>query len=680
MLRLLLLVSTFITVAGLALAAAPSASVPEETIEATVASLVARHGQAQAERVRLGVRQVAQRWWPEDGDAVEFKSFCEANFLADPADVERTALRLERVFEQVFGRLHEIRRELQEPLDLDAGPVSKVDELLANLDLHAHVAEDLFKTKVAFLALLNFPVRTLAECLRDGPSWDRATWARVRMMDAMADRIPANVMQEVTRVTTANDQYVAEYNIIMGNLVAADGSRPFPSDLRLISHWGLRDELKSQYSEPDGLARQRLIALVMRRIVRQEIPAAVINNPEVLWQPDTNEVRPVTPGAPLPAPMREPDTRYARILDYFKAQRAVDPYMPTAPTAIARSFERGRQMPEGEVEKLLVSVLAAPEVKQLGALVAKRLGRRLEAFDIWYTGFKPRGRFSEAELDRLVAERYPTAEAFQKDLPNILTKLGFAPERARWLADRIAVDASRGAGHAMGAVRREDKAHLRTRIGKGGMNYKGFNIAMHELGHNVEQVFSLNGIDHWFLNGVPNTAFTEAFAFSFQRRDLEILGLQKPEEVDLAAEALHDLWQTYEIAGVSLVDMRVWRWLYAHPEATPAELREATLRTAREVWNEYYAPVFGIRDQEILAIYSHTVTNPLYLPDYAIGHIIAFQVASRLQGPAFGAEFERMARQGMVTPDAWMRGAVGTPISAEPLLAAALKALDAIGR
>ncbi|HNX51840.1 MAG TPA: hypothetical protein PKL08_16855, partial [Thermoanaerobaculaceae bacterium] len=298
-----------------------------------------------------------------------------------------------------------------------------------------------------------------------------------------------------------------------------------------------------------------------------------------------------------------------------------------------------------------------------------------EAFDIWYNGLKGRSRFSEAELDRIVAERYPTAQAFQADLPRILTTLGFAPEKARWLADHIVVDPSRGAGHAMGAVRREDKAHLRTRVGKGGMNYKGYNIAVHELGHNVEQVFSLNGIDHWFLNGVPNTAFTESFAFSFQRRDLELLGLVKPGDEDRTAETLNDLWEVYEISGVSLVDMRAWRWMYAHPEATPAQLREATLQAAREVWNEYYAPVFGLRDQEILAIYSHTVTNPLYLPDYAIGHIISFQIGAKLQGSTFGAEFERMARQGLVTPDAWMRGAVGGPISSEALLAAVREAL-----
>ncbi len=121
--------------------------------------------------------------------------------------------------------------------------------------------------------------------------------------------------------------------------------------------------------------------------------------------------------------------------------------------------------------------------------------------------------------------------------------------------------------------------------------------------------------------------------------------------------------------------MRVWNWMYEHPEATPAELREAVLAIAREVWNRWFAPVFGVRDSEILAIYSHMIVYGLYLPDYAIGHIIAFQVADKLHGGDFGAEVERMARQGRLTPDAWMRGAVGGPLSARALLAAAREAL-----
>ncbi len=60
------------------------------------------------------------------------------------------------------------------------------------------------------------------------------------------------------------------------------------------------------------------------------------------------------------------------------------------------------------------------------------------------------------------------------------------------------------------------------------MNYKGFNIAVHEMGHNVEQTLSLNDVDHALLSGVPGTAFTEALAFVFQGHDLELLGLGCP--------------------------------------------------------------------------------------------------------------------------------------------------------
>ncbi len=144
---------------------------------------------------------------------------------------------------------------------------------------------------------------------------------------------------------------------------------------------------------------------------------------------------------------------------------------------------------------------------------------------------------------------YPTVDDFQRDLPYILRKIGFGPDKSEFLASYIAVDPSRGAGHAMGAAMREDKAHLRTRIPEDGMRYKGFNIAIHELGHNVEQVFSLNGIDHYTLNGVPNTAFTEAFAFVFQSRDLQVLGLENKNQEAEDLEALNTLWMTFEISG-----------------------------------------------------------------------------------------------------------------------------------
>ncbi len=63
--------------------------------------------------------------------------------------------------------------------------------------------------------------------------------------------------------------------------------------MRLLSHWNLRDEIKADYADSsNGLAKQRMIQQVMERIVTQTIPAVVVNNPAVDWNPFTNEVTP----------------------------------------------------------------------------------------------------------------------------------------------------------------------------------------------------------------------------------------------------------------------------------------------------------------------------------------------------------------------------------------------------
>jgi hypothetical protein len=67
----------------------------------------------------------------------------------------------------------------------------------------------------------------------------------------------------------------------------------------------------------------------------------------------------------------------------------------------------------------------------------------------------------------------------------------------------------------------------------------------------------------------------------------------------------------------------------------------------------------------------------LYLPAYPLGHLIAFQLEEKLKGAKSGAEFERVASFGRVTPDLWMVHATGSPVSAEPLLRATEAALQA---
>src|SRR5262249_9069259 len=137
-----------------------------------------------------------------------------------------------------------------------------------------------------------------------------------------------------------------------------------------------------------------------------------------------------------------------------------------------------------------------------------------------------------------------------------------------------------------------------------------------------------------------------------------------------------DFWQTFEIAGVALVETAMWHWMYDNPNASPAALRDATVAIAKETWNRYYAPVLGGKDTVLLGIYSHMVSTPLYLPDYPLGHLIAFQIEERMKkAGALGSEFERMAKFGSVVPDVWMTHATGAPVSADPLLRAVEEAL-----
>jgi hypothetical protein len=658
--------------------------------------LVPKCGEQQRERLVRGMKQVADFWrdkktdtWfdynPSDGDAATFEDFVRTNFACDQATLDAMFNRYEHLLEQLGGHMHEIGREFRNQADLDLGQIYPFDEIFAGYDPSAHLTDDLFQNKLAFIVLLNFPLTTLEQRLAEGEKWTRRQWAEARLAQGFAKRIPANVNLEIAQTTSEADQYISRYNIWMHHVLDQDGNRLFPPKLRLLSHWNLRDQIKADYSETKGgLAKQRLIQKVMERIVTQTIPAVVIDNPNVDWNPFTNDVTPAAvkdADVPMSPDMKvtnapEPDTRYATLLKTYQAAKKVDPFSPTAPTLIARRFDEDRELPEVRVKAIFEKVLSSPLVPKIAKLIQKRLSRSLEPFDIWYNGFRQRGAYTEAQLDEIVSPKYPTADAYKNDIPNLLMKLGFTKERADYLANNIIVDPARGSGHAMGAAMRTEKAHLRTRVEKTGMNYKGYNIAIHEMGHNVEQVFSLNNIDYTFLQGVPNTAFTEALAFVFQGHDIELLGLAAPDAKSEAMKVINDFWMTYEIAGVSLVDMGVWHWMYDHPTATPAELKEATIQISKDIWNKYYAPVFNKKDVVLLGIYSHMIDSYMYLPDYTIGHLIAFQIEQQMKkAGAIGPEFERIATVGRIAPDLWMKNATGSPVGPEALLDATEKAL-----
>ncbi len=655
-----------LTICGMAMLSAckeneKTAAIGEDAIADAIAQITA----TDHARMERGVRQVAMLWRAGDGSAEDFKTFCKENYIDDEAGRKAVFDRISFYMEGIGGFFNQMALRLRWNTDLDTGTLYPIDERFAAFSPGAHLSDDLYRNKIAFTVALNFPEVPLAgkEAI---DSNDRLAWAYARLGDMFTDRVPAEALQEAARVSSESDVYISAYNIQMGHLLTDDGRRIFPDDMALLSHWNLRDELKADYALGEaGHEKQRMIYQVMKRIVSQEIPAGVINSPDYEWNPYTNVV--TRDGAEV-ALAPEGAVRYQMLLDNFHAMQGIDRY--TGDTYIDRKFNEEMEVSVDAAEKLFDSYLSAPELKAVGALIAGRLGRPLEAYDIWYDGFKARSGIDENHLSLQTTRLYPTAATFEKDIPNILVKLGFKADRAQEIGSKIAVDAARGSGHAWGAEMKGQKSHLRTRLVDRGMDYLGFNIAMHELGHNVEQTISLYDVDYYAMRGVPNTSFTEALAFVFQMRDLDMLGIKNDNPEKAAADVLDKVWSLAEICGVSMVDIAVWKWMYANPDATAEQLRDQTVAIAKEVWNKYFAPVFGTQDETVLAIYSHMISYPLYLSAYAYGQIIEFQLERHFESHDFAAEIDRIYRLGRLTPDVWMTAATGSPVSVEPMLAA----------
>jgi hypothetical protein len=640
--------------------------IDEAVIKSTIDMLKQAQPSADAYLLEKGIRHAASLWRAEDGTAGEFSKFASDNYISDPAKRKAVFLKISNYFESMNGNINEITLDLRKVLDESVGEIDEIDRMFGNYAVGSHVQSDFYSNKIAFVIALNFPYYTLAEKEEKGAAWSRQEWAMARLGDQFTSRVPAELSQAVATATGNAEMYIAAYNIYMGKLRTEDGRQLFPDDMVLLSHWNLRDELKADYADKEtGAEKQDMIYKVMERIIRQEVPAEVINSPDYVWSPFSNKTTREGVAVDLAA---ENDTRYAHVINIFRAWKATDPYNPGMNTALLRKFSGEMEISQEEVESLFNEYLSSPQLKQLAGIIRERLGRDLRPYDIWYDGFKTRSSIPESLLTEKTSKLYPDPAAFKAAMPDILMKLGWSPERARYIADKIVVDPARGSGHAWGAAMKGAVSHLRTRVSSKGMDYKGYNIAVHEFGHNVEQTISLYDVDYYMLSGVPNTGFTEAIAFLFQDRDLMLLGMKQENPDKEKMQTLDAAWSLMEIMGVSMIEMKVWKWLYENPEATAAQLKDQTIAFAVDVWNKYFAPVIGVSDSPLLAIYSHMIEVPLYLSNYAYGQIIQFQIENYLKGKDFSDEVDRMYSQGRLTPQHWMIGAVSTKISVQPVI------------
>ena len=661
--------------------------IKEESIQQALTSLQQTYPNADLVLAERGVRQVAALWQEADGTETDFVELVNAHYAATAEKKKVLYDRLSHILEQCGQSADLLNNTLQEPTTLvGKGEPSTVDWIISGYSPMAHFTEDMFANKIAHICVLNFPHYTLEEKNQLGQEWTRQEWAYARMGEVFNTRIPGSIYAHSAQAMSEAENYIAGYNIMMHCLRNEQGEQLWQEPMALLSHWNLRDELKSNYANaPHAQEKQEMIYQVMLRIIRQDIPACVVNNAEYLWKPYSNEVLISPEGSNdySQANVQEfrgsGDERYQKILDIFHTMQQIDAYRKDAPSHVLRTFNEDLEIPQAEIEALFLQLIQSDEIKAVAQIIRERLGRELRPYDIWYDGFKSRSTLSEDKLTAQTQSRYPTALAFEKDMPRMLMDLGFYKDKASEIASHIVVEAARGSGHARPCVGRNQPARLRTRISDKGMDYKGYNIAVHEFGHNVEEVISLYDIDYYTLAGIPNTGFTEASAFLFQGRDLQLLGYKAKGEEAKGEEVLDMIWGMYEIMGVSLVDMAMWEWLYANPKATAAQLCEAVITIAGDIWNKYYAPLLGEPDCPLLGIYSHMVGYALYLPAYPIGNIVQFQLEehlSQLDGQAAWAnEYTRIYQQGKLTPDAWMRGAVGEAMSVEPILKAVRKAL-----
>ncbi len=628
----------------------------------TVVLLTKQHGEGATARADIGVRQVALRWNAADGTAQDFTALCVANFVATPSDITRLLDRLEKVLVSVSGHLYEIRRDLRWWSDVKTDSFVGVDDVLAKFDPAPDVSDQLYRQKIAFIALLNFDRSTLTEMLAKGSSWSTTQWAQVRLAQSFGPRVPVALADQARKISHEANQFVSGFHIPVGRMVDANGKRWFESDRKLLAHWLVREEVKAGYGDPDGLAKQRALMRVMGRHIDGTIPKAVMECKGTEdWNPDTNTIGGAPCGETLGA------VRY----EFWNSQRDLaaqfDPLYPEAPTAIARKFDLAREIPESEVERLLIALLEHPVRVDIAAWMTKRLGRALEPHDVYFEDIAETR--PPQEMNASVAAHFPDEKVFERKLPEILQTLGFNKDDAHFLGGQIRVEIARGSGHAMRPGLPEYGAWLRTSRLDKEFGWDGFDTAMHELGHNLEQLCSTHYAPRPLLRNVPNTACTEAFAFLYQSLGRRVLGLEKPDEVKRSfdLDSIGTMLAACQIAGPSLLELYTWRWIYANPKASAQQLRDQVLAIADQVWEKYYEPLHAKDHNRLTAAYQHMVAHPLYLADYTIGHVMSHQIRSFMRGKQLAAETKRITSLGRLTPDQWMRQAVGAPLSIEPL-------------
>jgi hypothetical protein len=163
---------------------------------------------------------VAKLWRAEDGDLA---AFVREAFIADPALLDASFARLEQVFEQIDGHIHEVGREVRRASDVDVGRCCRVDPLLAAVRPGGAPDRGSVRGQGGVRGAAQLPADDAGGARRAGAGYTRRQWAEARLAGRFARRVPGEVRQAAAQASAEADRYISQYNLWMHHLVDADG-------------------------------------------------------------------------------------------------------------------------------------------------------------------------------------------------------------------------------------------------------------------------------------------------------------------------------------------------------------------------------------------------------------------------------------------------------------------------
>ena len=382
--------------------------IADETVQKVQTDLNKIYGEKNSERIAKGTAQIAKNWRKTDGSNEDFVKFCMENFLADKDLISNFQVIQQNLALQ-NGLLAKIRFRFYESKNFTDMKEVRVDQYFRN----SMPGIDPYQGKLAQFIQLNFPAYTFEEKRLKGKNWSRLEWAMVKLGDYYPDRGNSGYKSVSGDEVRDFQNYMGKYFFRMDHICMPDLTYPFKKALTLHSHFGLRDNLKEEYTRQGGFARQELTGKIIEHITQGTVPAEFIGDTATRWNPWTNELFKIEAGKAVKIQFASEGTkRYAGLLASFKNRSSEDPSFSKASTVIDRTFENSNFKAE-EVEGLIRSFLSDPVIASVGKLISKRLGRPLQPFDIWYSGFQGQSAFPANKLDSITKSRYPDPVALQ---------------------------------------------------------------------------------------------------------------------------------------------------------------------------------------------------------------------------------------------------------------------------